>query len=338
MLFNIKNMDQPKKIGVIGGGSWATALIKLLLNNCEKVNWYIRNTENSKQIKKFRHNPHYLSSIELEVEKIIFFDDIPSVIEESDILILAIPAQYLEASLVKFHGDYSGKFIFSAIKGIIPGYNLTVTEFINKVYNVPYSKLGIVSGPCHAEEIALERLSYITVSSKNVADAEFLANSLACHYLYAKISNDIYGTEYAAILKNIIAIAVGICHGLGYGDNFIAVLVSNASQEIKRFLDQTYKSKRKIFSSPYLGDLLVTCYSQFSRNRTFGTMIGKGYSVKTALLEMNMVAEGINATGCIHQLNEQYQVKMPIVDAVFNILINKVSPTLEISLLTKKLK
>jgi glycerol-3-phosphate dehydrogenase (NAD(P)+) len=331
-------MDLSKKIVVLGGGSWATALVKLLLNNCEHIHWYIRNTENIEKIKKHRHNPHYLSSVDIPTERITFFENLPDAVQASEVLIIAIPATFIEESFLKYHGDYTGKFIFSAVKGIIPNHNLTVSEFFNRIYNVPFSKLGIISGPCHAEEIALERLSYLTISSKNKNDAAFLADRLACHYLNTMISSDIYGTEYAAVLKNVIAIAAGICHGLGYGDNFQAVLISNAIQEIKRFLDTTYKSKRKINSSAYLGDLLVTSYSQFSRNRTFGTMIGKGYSVKSAQLEMNMIAEGVNAVGCIFQINDKYKVKMPIVDAVYNILINKVSPALEIKLLTEKLK
>ncbi len=330
-------MNLPKKIAVLGGGSWATAIVKLLLNNCEHINWYIRNTDNIEKIIKHRHNPHYLSSVEIHTDRITFYNNLPQAIEESDVLIVAIPASFIEESFMKYHGDYTNKFIFSAVKGIIPNHNLTVSEFFNRKYNVPFSKIGIISGPCHAEEIALERLSYLTISAKNKSDAVFLAEKLSCHYLNTLISSDIYGTEYAAVLKNIVAIAAGICHGLGYGDNFQAVLISNAIQEIKRFLDTTYKSKRKINSSAYLGDLLVTSYSQFSRNRTFGTMIGKGYSVKSAQLEMNMVAEGVNAVGCISQINEKYKVKMPIIEAVRNILINKVSPPLEIKLLTEKL-
>lgn len=330
-------MNKPHKIGILGGGSWATALVKLLLNNCEQINWFIRNPENIENIKINKHNPHYLSSIQIDTERINFFDNISEAIINSDILVIAIPAPFIEESFNKYYGDYTNKMIFSAVKGIIPNHNLTVTEYFNSTYHLPFSKLGIISGPCHAEEIAMERLSYLTVSSKKTEDARLIADKLKCHYVHTKISKDIYGTEYAAVLKNIIAIGVGICHGLGYGDNFQAVLVSNAIQEIKRFLDKTYKSKRKINSSPYLGDLLVTAYSQFSRNRTFGTMIGKGYSVKSAQLEMNMVAEGINAVGCIQQINEKFLVKMPIVDAVYNILVNKVSPVLEIKLLTEKL-
>jgi glycerol-3-phosphate dehydrogenase (NAD(P)+) len=331
-------MEHPRKIGVLGGGSWATALVKLLLNNCNEINWYIRSSENIKKIKKYRHNPNYLSSIEIATDKVYFFDDIAAAINASEILIVAIPAPFIEAAFVDYSGKYNNKFVFSAVKGIVPQYNLTVSEFFNKQFNMPFSRLGIISGPCHAEEIALERLSYLTISSKNKADAAYLADCLRCHYVHAKVSDDIYGTEYAAVLKNIIAIGAGICHGLGYGDNFQAVLVSNAIQEIKRFLDKTYRSKRRINSSPYLGDLLVTTYSQFSRNRTFGTMIGKGYSVKSALLEMNMVAEGVNAVNCITQINKQYKVKMPIIEAVYNILVNKVSAPLEIKLLTEKLK
>ena len=330
--------EDQKKIGLLGGGSWATALVKLLQNNCDQINWYIRSKDNINKIKKYKHNPKYLTSIQIDTKRVTFFDDIVTAIDESDILIIAIPASYIPESFEKYNGNYSDKFIFSAVKGIVPQFNLTITEYFNKTYNVPFSRLGIISGPCHAEEIAHERLSYLTISSKNKVDATFLAGRISCHYVHAKISDDIYGTEYAAVLKNIIAIAAGICHGLGYGDNFQAVLISNAIQEIKRFLDKTYKSKRRINSSPYLGDLLVTSYSQFSRNRTFGTMIGKGYSVKSALLEMNMVAEGVNAVGCIKQINEKFKVKMPITDAVYNILINKVSAPLEIKLLTEKLK
>ena len=213
-----------------------------------------------------------------------------------------------------------------------------MSEYFNRIHSVPFGSVGIISGPCHSEEIALERLSYLTVASKNKTDARFIAELISCYFVKTKISTDIYGTEYAAVLKNIVAIASGICHGLGYGDNFQAVLVSNAHQEIKRFLDKTYKSKRKINSSPYLGDLLVTTYSQFSRNRTFGTMIGKGYSIKSAQLEMNMVAEGSYAVNCINEINQRYKVNMPVINAVYNILCQKISPAIEIKLLEEKLK
>jgi glycerol-3-phosphate dehydrogenase (NAD(P)+) len=253
-------------------------------------------------------------------------------------LIFAIPTPFLKDSITKYTGNFKNKFIVSAIKGIIPGDNLTVAEFFNSHYDVPFSSIGIISGPCHAEEIALERLSYLTISCKSLKNAEIIAENLRCSFVKANISSDIYGTEYAAVLKNIFAIASGISHGLGYGDNFQAVLVSNATQEIKRFLDITYKKSRKLNSSPYLGDLLVTSYSQFSRNRTFGNMIGKGYSVKSAQLEMNMIAEGYYAVACIKEINAKFNVKMPIADAVYNILYDKISPAIEIKLLSEKLR
>lgn len=331
-------MNHSSKIAVLGGGSWATAIIKLLLHNIDELNWYIRSQENIDFIKKFHHNPKYLSSVDIDVQKINFFNNISEAINESDILIFAIPSPFLKESLENYNTGFENKFIVSAIKGIIPGNNLTISEFFNKHYNVPYKNIGIISGPCHAEEIALERLSYLTIACTSQTKAEVIVNKLSCHYVKIKTSKDIYGTEYAAVLKNIVAIAAGICHGLGYGDNFQAVLVSNAIQEIKQFLDTTYKSKRKVFSSPYLGDLIVTAYSQFSRNRTLGTMIGKGYSVKSAQLELSMIAEGYHAASCINEINKEYDVKMPIINAVYNILYEKIAPAIEIKLLTDKLK
>lgn len=331
-------MGPDTRIGVLGGGSWATALVKLILNNHDQISWFIRDPDDIEFIKKYQHNPKYLTSVELDTNKIKFCFTIEDAIEISDVLIVAIPAPFIEKSLENYKGKFENKFIVSAVKGIIPRHNLTVAEYFNRIYSVPFSSVAIISGPCHAEEIALERLSYLTISSKNKEDAEFVSSLIGCHYVKTKVSKDIYGTEYAAVLKNIVAIAAGISHGLGYGDNFNAVLISNAHQEIKRFLDKTYKSKRKINSSPYLGDLLVTSYSQFSRNRTFETMIGKGYTIKSAQLEMNMVAEGFYAVGCIKEINKQYQVKMPIIDAVYNILHARISPAVEIKLLSEKLK
>ncbi len=331
-------MVSKNRIALLGGGSWGTALAKLLLNNVDQLNWFIRNEEDIQFIEKYKHNPKYLTSIKLDTSKISFYSDIHKAIQSSDLIVIAIPAPFLEKSLENCEGMFENKFIVSAVKGIVPVYNLTVAEFFNRIYKVPFGSIGIISGPCHAEEIALERLSYLTISSKSKKDASFIADHLSCYFVKAKVSTDIYGTEYAAVLKNIIAIAAGISHGLGYGDNFQAVLISNALQEIKRFLDKTYKSKRKINSSPYLGDLIVTAYSQFSRNRTFGTMIGKGYSAKSAQLEMNMVAEGYYAVNCIKEINEQHKVNMPIVDAVYHILHDKISPAIEIKLLEEKLK
>ncbi len=331
-------MEQDPKVAVLGSGSWATALIKLLLNNVDRIQWFIRNADTIGFIRKYHHNPKYLSSVEIETGKIDFHESISGAIENAEILIFAIPSPFLRESLEKHKDGFQNKTIVSAIKGIIPEYNLTIAEYFNTVYHVPFRDIGIISGPCHAEEIALERLSYLTVASATKPKAEAIAALLRCHFVQTMISKDIYGIEYSAVLKNIMAIASGICHGLGYGDNFQAVLISNASQEIKRFLDKTYKSKRKVNSSAYLGDLLVTAYSQFSRNRAFGTMIGKGYSVKSAQLEMNMIAEGYYATSCLNEINKKFKVKMPILDAVYHIIHDKISPALEIKLLTEKLK
>jgi glycerol-3-phosphate dehydrogenase (NAD(P)+) len=331
-------MSDHRKVAILGSGSWATALAKLLLNNQSNINWFIRSEEDIAYFLKFKHNPKYISDIQFDVDRIQFFSSITETIEASDILIFAIPAPFLKETVAGFTGKFDNHIIISAIKGIVPSENLTVAEFFNRIYQVPFKNISIISGPCHAEEIALERLSYLTIASATKEQAEDLAPLLRCHHVKVKCSEDIYGTEYAAVLKNIIAIAAGICHGLGYGDNFQAVLVSNAMIEIKRFLAKTYKSKRKLLSSPYLGDVMVTAYSQFSRNRTFGMMIGKGYSVKSAQLEMNMIAEGYYAVACIRELNKTYQVKMPITDAVYHILYDKVSPALEIKLLTENLK
>lgn len=331
-------MEESFNVAVLGSGSWATAIVKLLQNNLNNLHWYIRNPENIDFIKKYHHPPKYVSSIELETDKIVFHSSISEAIEQSNLLIFAIPSPFLRDSLAEYTGRFENKIIVSAIKGIIPQLNLTVAEFFNKEYCVPFKNTCIVSGPCHAEEIALERLSYLTVASSSKQMAESVANMFRSHYVNVNTSKDIYGIEYAAVLKNVMAIASGICHGLGYGDNFQAVLIANASQEIKRFLDKTYKSKRKVNSSAYFGDLLVTSYSQFSRNRAFGTMIGKGYSVKSAQLEMDMIAEGYYATSCLKEINKIFNVKMPILDAVYHIIHDKISPALEIKLLTEKLK
>ncbi len=328
--------DQPA-IGILGAGSWATALIKILMENTDRINWYIRRPERIQYINKYQHNPNYLSSVDLDLDKITLFDDINETIHESEILIFAIPAPFLQDALKDLSVDVSDKVIVSAIKGIVPDGNLIIGEFFHQKYRVPLDSMVIISGPCHAEEVALERLSYLTIASMDLKKARLLSNLLETVYIKAKVSDDIYGTEYAAVLKNIFAIAAGICHGLGYGDNFQAVLLSNSIQEIKRFVDRVHPIARDIKSSAYLGDLIVTAYSQFSRNRTFGNMIGKGYSVKSAQLEMNMIAEGYYATKCIYEINKEYMVTMPITEAIYNILYEGISPAIEVQLLTENL-
>lgn len=314
-------MSSLPRIAIIGSGSWATALAKLLLNNTDRLNWFTRKEEDVDYMKTFGTNPRYLSSVEFDVSKINFYTSLGNCVENSDYLILAIPSAFLhEVFSVIDQTQLKDKIIFSAIKGIVPQHNLIVGEYLNKIYDVPLKNIGVITGPCHAEEVALEKLSYLTIASINAANAQTLSNLLNCRYLKSTVSDDIYGTEYSAVLKNVIAVAGGICHGLGYGDNFLAVLVSNAIQEIKRFVDAVHPINRDINASAYLGDLLVTAYSQFSRNRMFGTMLGKGYSVKQAQLEMNMVAEGFYAVKCVYEINKNYRVNMPITEAVYKII------------------
>jgi glycerol-3-phosphate dehydrogenase (NAD(P)+) len=329
------------KIAVIGGGSWATAIVKMLCNNVNadsKIGWWIRNPATIDYIKKFRHNPRYLSSVELNLDKLELSSDIATTIKNHDIIIMAVPAAFLEESLKGLTKEnFKNKIIFSAIKGIVPRPLLIVGEYFNQEFAIPYSHIGVITGPCHAEEVALEKLSYLTIASQSNEFAQYIAEKISCRYIKTAVSDDIYGTEFSAVLKNVFAIASGICHGLGYGDNFQAVLISNAIQEISRFVKAVHPIDRDINDSAYLGDLLVTAYSQFSRNRMFGAMIGKGYSVKMAQLEMEMVAEGYYAVKCIHEINSKHKISIPITDAVYHILYEKISPVIEIKLLTDKL-
>ena len=326
-----------KRVAVIGSGSWATALSKMLLENVKQINWFMRKPETIEQFEKHGHNPRYLPGIEFDTNRINFFSDINEIAEESDILVLAIPSAYLPVVLENLTVDISKKYVLSGIKGIVPNENQLVVEYINKFYNVDFNNIGVIAGPCHAEEVALEYLSYLTIASPDEDKAASFAKLIKSEYIFTNVSDDIWGTEYTSVLKNIIAIASGIAHGLRYGDNFQAVLISNAIQEIKRFVDKVHPITRDIKSSAYLGDLMVTCYSQFSRNRMFGTMIGKGYPVQTAKLDMNMIAEGYFASNSIHIINQNYQVEMPIVESVYRILYEGVSPRKEIALLTEKL-
>ncbi|MBL7901047.1 MAG: NAD(P)H-dependent glycerol-3-phosphate dehydrogenase [Bacteroidia bacterium] len=309
------------RVAIIGSGSWATALAKLLLNNLDSIYWYQRKQEDVEYFREFGNNPRYLTSVEFDIQKIHFFTSLSECFKSAEYFILAVPSAFLHDTLsVLKKEELKDKRFFSAIKGIVPQYNLIVGEYLNKHFDVPLENIGVITGPCHAEEVALEKLSYLTVASVNAGSAKTVSELLNCRYLKSTVSDDIYGTEYSAVLKNVVAVAGGICHGLGYGDNFLAVLVSNAIQEIKRFVDAVHPIDRDIKASAYLGDLLVTAYSQFSRNRMFGTMLGKGYSVKQAQLEMNMIAEGYYAVKCVHEINKKYKVNMPITTAVYNII------------------
>ena len=327
------------KFAVLGGGSWATALVKMLTENLDTVCWYMRNEQAIAHIKKERHNPNYLSAVELKTSSISLTSDINHAVQENDFLIFVIPSAFLEAELSQCKVPLSKKVIFSAIKGIVPETGLIVGEHFQKHYEVPFHNIGVITGPCHAEEVALERLSYLTLACADGEKAGLLAQYLSSHFIKTKISDDIIGTEYAAMLKNIYAIAAGMANGLGYGDNFQSVLMSNAIREMKRFIDKVYKMKRNINNSAYLGDLLVTGYSSFSRNRMLGNMIGKGYSVKSALLEMSMVAEGYYATKSAYELtrNQDSKDSTPIIQAVYAILYEKKNAKKTMRKLTDKL-
>ena len=313
-------MTEYPKFAVIGGGSWATAIAKMLCVNLPEIAWYMRNEDAIEHLKLHKHNPNYLSSVEFHLEKLKLTSDINEAVAYADYIVFAIPSAFLSGELEKLTESLDDKVIFSAIKGIVPETSLIVGEHFNKMYNIPLENIGVITGPCHAEEVALERLSYLTIACGDDKKAKVVAKYLSSDYINAKTSDDIIGTEYAAMLKNIYAIAAGIAHGLGYGDNFQSVMMSNAIREMKKYIRKVHKMKRNINNSAYLGDLLVTGYSVFSRNRMFGNMIGKGYTVKSAQMEMNMVAEGYYAAKSAYLLNQKYGAKTPIIDAVYSIL------------------
>jgi len=323
-------MSESRSIAVIGGGSWATALIKMLSNNMDRIGWWMRDEAQIAHIKSKGSNPKYLTSARLDVAKLDLSTDIKEILGSYQIIILAVPSAYLKGALSGLPRDVmKDKFVVSAIKGIVPENNTIIGEFLHNQYDIPFADIGVITGPCHAEEVALEKLSYITVACQDESKAEIVARGLSCDYINVRVSDDIFGTEYSAVLKNIMAIANGICRGLGYGDNFQAVLISNGIKEIKRFVDAVHPIDRDIKNSPYLGDLLVTAYSKFSRNRTFGNLIGAGFSVAEAQDEMKMVAEGYFAVKCVSEVNAKYHVDMPISEAVYKILYQGESPAAE---------
>jgi len=333
------SMKKEVQVAVLGGGSWATAIVKMLTENMSNVIWYMRSEEAIEFIKKQHHNPNYLTSVEFKMEQLTLTNVIDEAVGMADVLIFAIPSAFLESELKKLTIPIDQKIIFSAIKGIVPETGKIVGEHFYDKYQIPYDNIGVITGPCHAEEVALERLSYLTIACADKEKAELVASYLASSYIKTKISDDIIGTEYAAMLKNIYALAAGIAHGLGYGDNFQSVLMSNAIREMKRFISRVHKMKRNINNSAYLGDLLVTGYSTFSRNRMFGNMIGKGYTVKSAKMEMIMVAEGYYATKSAFELKNKFtkKVRTPIIDAVYAILYNRANAKNTFKDLTDKL-
>jgi len=329
---------QQYRVAIIGGGSWATALAKMVLATEPGINWYMRRQDQIDEFIQTSKNPSYLTGVRFDVSKIWFTDGINDLVKSSDILIFATPSPFLKQHLKRLWRGLEKKIIISAIKGIVPEENQIVSEYFEKEYDVPKDQIAVLAGPCHAEEVALERLSYLTIGCSSRDRARELSQLFSTPYIRTAVSDDIIGIEYSSVMKNIYAIAAGICHGLKYGDNFLAVLLSNAIREINRFCNAANPMHRNTDESAYLGDLLVTAYSKFSRNRLFGTMIGKGYSVKTAQLEMEMIAEGYYATKCIHELNEKYQVAMPVLDTIYKILYERSAPVIEIKKLSDIMK
>ena len=325
------------KVAILGSGSWATALAKIVMTNEQEINWYIRRQEAIDAFIQTGQNPGYLSNAKFDINRIHFSTDINKIVSASDTMILAIPSPYVKQTTSKIRRSMNGKTIITAVKGMIPDENMIVTDYLAKKFDMTADQLAVIAGPCHAEEIALERLSYLTIGCANLEKAQQAATLLQTDYVKTCISEDVVGLEYSSVMKNIYAIAAGIGHGLRYGDNFQAVLISNALQEMNRFSNAVYPAHRNVQESVYLGDLLVTAYSKFSRNRTFGSMIGKGYSVKTAQMEMEMIAEGYYGTKCIHEINEKYHVDMPIMNAVWEILYNRANADRTMTELIEKL-
>ncbi len=325
----------PGQIAVMGGGSWATALASVLLRNCETINWYMRRDDRIEEFKRRRRNPAYLTDVQFDIERINFSSDINATAAASDTLLLAMPSPYIKDHFEKLTTDISGKGIVNAVKGVVPGDNVLISQYVVDRFGVDPAKSLVVSGPCHAEEVALDRPSYLTVGSYDIENATAFAAALDGANVHAIVSTDVIGIGYAGVLKNVYAIAAGIVHGMKKGDNFTAMLVSNAIREMERFLEVVSPRERQICDSVYLGDLLVTAYSRFSRNHNFGSMIGRGYSVKAAKMEMEQVAEGYFAVKCVHEINRKLDVAMPILEGVYDILYRRVSPEYAISRMAK---
>lgn len=312
------------QFGIIGGGSWATALAKILTDNGNTIHWYIRNEESIQSFKKRRHNPHYLSSAYFNPAQLHLDADINAVIEASEVIVVAVPSAYVEEALLQVSADkWVGKKIVSAVKGITPTKNQLLHEFLNEHFQIPLEQYFTLLGPCHAEEVAAEKLSYLTFSGVDASQTTAIAKYFTTDYINTVVNTDVVGVQYAAVMKNIYALGAGIAHGLEYGDNFLSVYIANCASEMSAFLEKIAPGscqENNYTASVYLGDLLVTCYSLFSRNRTFGNMLGKGYSVKSAQLELNMLPEGYFASKCIYKTNQTVKAALPIAAAIHDIL------------------
>ena len=321
-------MSSLGKIAILGGGTWATALAKIVLMNEKHINWFMRSDSQIDGFYKLGRNPNYLTNVKFNLAQITFYSNIEKAIKDSDVIIIAIPSPYMKQYFRKLRSSstFKDKFIVSAVKGMIPNDNIVISDFMQSTYKVPEENIGVISGPCHAEEVALERLSFLTVASSDPVKAKLLADTIESRIMKSKVSNDVVGIELAGVLKNIYAIMSGVCAGLQYGDNFQAVLMTNCAKEMQSFLHAVVPMERCISEQHYLGDMLVTGYSQFSRNRTLGAMLGKGYSVRSAQLEMEMVAEGYYGAKCIYEMNHKEKAHIPIVEAVYKILYDKMRP------------
>jgi len=338
-------MDNLKNVAVLGAGSWGTSITKILMHNrlkksskIDSLAWWVLFEEQAEHIRVNKHNPDYMSSVEFDTNVVEVSSDMKSIVKKADILVLVIPSAFLKQSLEAINKeDLKGKYIVTAIKGLLPHNKKIVTDFLHIEYEIPYDMMMVISGPCHAEEVASEKLSYLTIAGHNDEVVAHFASMLQCDFIRTVLSRDIDGTEYGAVLKNIYAVASGICHGLGFGDNFQAALVSNAIIEMEAFLTRIDPQKREVNHSAYLGDLLVTAYSKHSRNRTFGNFLGQGYSAKVAQLEMNMIAEGYYASKSFYELSKEIGVEMPIAEAVYNIVHNNKPAKKEIMILSEKL-
>jgi len=330
-------MNKDSRFGVIGYGSWATTLVGQLNNNGNTVNWHILNDEVRESVINDGINPKYVSDLELDTNLLKVSADVNEVVAESDIIILGAPSAYLKHTLEGLSVDLDGKFFISAIKGIIPDECVTVLQYMHDHYGVPHERLGLVSGPTHAEEVSRNKLSYLTVACASLDHAALVAERLGSKNLRMSTSTDVYGIEYAGVMKNIYAIAAGLAAGLGYGDNFLAVLIARCGKELKDFIDHVHPCERDLSNCAYLGDLLVTCYSTYSRNRRLGHLIGRGCSVKSALNEMTMIAEGYFATACIHKINAANGIDLPIAETVYHILYENARPRKAMDMLSRML-
>lgn len=324
-------------VGVIGSGSFGTAIVKMLLENSKKVHWCVRNEFVKGALELRGHNPNYLTSINFNVKDLILTTEVNELVAACDVIVLATPSIYLSDTIEKMTVDYTNKLFVSAIKGIVPKHNDVVAHYLRDVFKIGYRNQAVIAGPCHAEEVAMERLSYLTIATAEKENSELLKTLFSSDYIRVKCSTDILGNEYSAILKNVYAIGAGIASGLGYGDNFQAVFVSNAIREMELFLDAVYPEKRDVNETAYLGDLLVTAYSLFSRNRNLGNLIGKGYTVKSAVQSMSMVAEGYYATRGIYEIAFENKLKTPIINTIFSILYEGKDAEKQFEKLTAKL-